>query len=161
MIGGVHYCQRLPEVSLSNEEKLTIGMPPLRAEAADQAPSLSALASDAGCVASAVVPPAGVSIGTADRSLQQACAVYWAVNLELDRLLLDDEDPADSRGLYLHRKWMRALLKVLSLPAETPDGERAKTAILRNAVEIVFGQTADEGLSADDLAAVLRRKRPR
>lgn len=56
---------------------------------------------------------------------------YWAASLQLGRLLSGDAEPGASLGLLLHRKWFQSLLRVLSLPAATVEGEPSKSVILR------------------------------
>lgn len=92
-----------------------------------------------------------------DRALLHACATYWEANAQLNDLLMGNTDPADAIGLGLHRKWTQALSRVLSLPADTAEGERARSAVLRDAVEIVLGQGAEEDLDSDGLARLLPR----
>lgn len=104
--------------------------------------------------------PTGREIGSApddeaEHALQRACAAYWAANLELDRLLSGDADPVDSVGMLLHRKWFQSLLRVLSLPAATVEGERSKSAILRNAFEVALGQSVDQSLGSEQLGSLL------
>ena len=115
--------------------------------------------SDSGLSGIAAIPlPADTSSASfQDHALPRACAAYWAASSELDRILLGNDDPADAVGLSLHRKWARALSKVLSLPADGIEAERAKSAVLRNAVEVVLGHQSDEALNCEELTRLLPR----
>lgn len=137
--------------------ELTIRNPP-GAEAVDRASPRRKLEAEERHLTAQCVPPDRDSADAGAHALQQACAAYWAANLAIDRSLLGNEDPADSVGLRLHQKWTQALLAVLSLPANTADDERAKSAVLQSAVEIVLGQSTDGSLDRKDVAALLRSK---
>ena len=92
-----------------------------------------------------------------DAELLRTCADFRDAHDKLDRLCAFDPDQFERQLFLLNQRWSDACLTAASLAAITPEGRRAKAAMLLTVMDVVLGPDAGDRDLHELLAASLAR----
>lgn len=92
-----------------------------------------------------------------DAELLRACSEFRDAHAKLDRLFAFDPEQFEQQLFLLNQCWSDACLKAASLAATTPEGRRAKAAMLLTVLDVVLGPKHGDRELHEVLATSLAR----